>query len=43
MNEEFCNSFRDVRPIRVSRDSLGAIEMRENLKNYLIREGSISW
>lgn len=44
VNEEFCNGFRDVRPIRGSRYSLGAIEMRENLKNYLNNEEvSVPW
>lgn len=35
VNEGFCNGFRDVRPIRGSRYTLGSIEMRENLKNFL--------
>ena len=38
------NDFRDVTPIRGSRYSLGVIEMRENLKNYLNnKEGSLRW
>ena len=44
VNEEFCNGFRDVRSIRGSRYSLGAIEIRKNLKNYLnSEEGSVPW
>ena len=42
VNEGFCNGFRDVRPIRGSRYTLGSIEMRENLKNFLnSKEGSV--
>ena len=42
VNEGFCNGFRDVRPICGSRSTLGSIEMRENLKNFInSNEGSV--
>ena len=44
MNEKFCSGFRDVRLIRGSRYSLGAIEMIKNLRSYLnTEEGSVIW
>ena len=44
VNEELCNGFSDARKIHGSKYSLGAIEMRENLKNYLnSKKGSVLW
>ena len=44
VNEELCNGFSNARKIHGSKYSLGAIEMRENLKNYLnSKKGSVLW